>query len=95
MTSRQSVEDRVVADVRSIPAGFVTTYGDIARRLGLKTPRQVGSVLARGNTELPWHRVVHADGSLVQGLTEEQSRILNSEGVEVSGGRVSLRRFRW
>lgn len=90
-----SVEKRVHADVRSIPAGYVTTYGDTARRLGLRTPRQVGTVLARASVSLPWHRVVHADGSLVDGLGAEQTRLLRSEGVEVRRGRVDLRIYRW
>jgi methylated-DNA-protein-cysteine methyltransferase related protein len=89
------VIDRVNAAVRAIPEGYVMTYGDIARLLGLKTPRQVGSVLARGSGSTPWHRVVHADGTLVQGLMSEQSRLLRSEGVEVTGGRVDIRRYRW
>jgi alkylated DNA nucleotide flippase Atl1 len=89
------VEDRVHAAVRTIPEGYVTTYGDIARRLGLKTPRQVGTVLARGGGHVPWHRVLHADGTLVRGLVEEQASLLRSEGVEVHGDRVDVKHYRW
>ena len=94
-TPDPSVCDQVIAVVRSVPAGYVTTYGDIAHRLGLRTPRQVGAVLARGTGSAPWHRVIHADGTLVQGLVEEQSHLLRSEGVKVVGGRVSLKEYRW
>jgi alkylated DNA nucleotide flippase Atl1 len=93
--SQGTVEDRVIAVVRAIPEGYVMTYGDIARRLGLKTPRQVGAVLARGSGSTPWHRVIHADGSLVKGLISEQSRLLRSEGVDVIGGRVKVKQYRW
>ena len=81
--------------VRAVPAGFVTTYGAVARQLGLTTPRQVGAVLARAAVPMPWHRVVPATGRLVQGLADEQGRRLRSEGVDVVGGRVDLGRYRW
>jgi methylated-DNA-protein-cysteine methyltransferase related protein len=71
------------------------TYGDIARRLGLKSARQVGTMLARGSDPIPWHRVLHADGTLVKGMIAEQSRLLRSEGIEVHRGRVNLRQYRW
>ena len=88
--------DELVAEaVRAVPEGYVTTYGAIAHQLGLKSARQVGAVLARGNLPMPWHRVLPASGRLVEGLATEQSRRLRIEGVEVRGGRVDLTRFRW
>jgi alkylated DNA nucleotide flippase Atl1 len=89
------VEERVIAAVRAVPEGYVTTYGAIARELGLRSARQVGTVLARGGEPMPWHRVLPATGRLVEGLAVEQGRLLRSEGVEVSGGRVDLERYRW
>jgi alkylated DNA nucleotide flippase Atl1 len=91
----QSVDERVCSAVREVPDGCVTTYGDIARRLGLKTPRQVGAILARGHDDVPWHRVIRSDGRLVDGLRDEQCRLLRSEGVEVTDYRVELRTYRW
>jgi methylated-DNA-protein-cysteine methyltransferase related protein len=85
----------VHACVRSVPSGFVTTYGDVARRTGLRTPRQVGHVLARSGGAVPWHRVVHADGTLVADLAAEQARRLRAEGVTVRRDRVDLAVFRW
>ncbi len=83
------------ACVRSVPSGFVTTYGDVARRTGLRSPRQVGHVLARSGGRIPWHRVVHADGTLVADLAAEQGRRLQAEGVAVRRGRVDLATYRW
>ena len=91
----ESVDERVNAVVRTIPAGYVMTYGDVAGRLGLKSARQVGSVLARGNGAIPWHRVLRANGSMAEGLIAEQSSRLRSEGVEVIRERVDLKRYRW
>jgi len=79
---------RVVRRVRAIPAGFVRTYGDIDPR----APRFVGLVLATVNDDLPWHRVVRADGSLAQG--KRQRALLMQEGVPMKGNRVDLRRAR-
>ena len=89
------MDEQVAEAVRAVPEGFVTTYGSVARQLGLASPRQVGAVLARAAVAMPWHRVVPASGRLVEGLADEQARRLRSEGVDVVGGRVDLRRFRW
>ena len=77
--------DRIVKRVRGIPAGFVSTYGDIDP----VAPRLVGRVLATTHEDLPWHRVVRADGSLAQG--GHQRALLAEEGVPMRGDRVDLR----
>jgi alkylated DNA nucleotide flippase Atl1 len=77
--------DRIVARVRAIPVGFVRTYGDIDPA----APRLVGQVLATIHDELPWHRVVRADGSLAKG--RRQRALLVAEGVPMRGDRVDLR----
>jgi alkylated DNA nucleotide flippase Atl1 len=77
--------DRIVARVRAIPDGFVRTYGDIDP----VAPRLVGQVLATIHDELPWHRVVRADGSLAKG--RRQRALLVAEGVPMRGDRVDLR----
>ena len=80
----------VLALVRAIPEGFVTTYGDLSPG----APRFAGTVLAsRLDPGVPWHRVVRADGSLTQG--ERQRRLLDAEGVPFRGSRVDLGVARW
>jgi methylated-DNA-protein-cysteine methyltransferase-like protein len=91
----EDAETRVYRAVRAIPSGFVTTYGDIARAVGLRSPRQVGHMLAKGAQPAPWHRVVRADGSLAEAVAPEQSRRLRAEGIDVAGARVDLKRYRW
>jgi methylated-DNA-protein-cysteine methyltransferase related protein len=98
MTSERGTKDterRVYQAVRAVPSGFVTTYGDIARTVGLRSPRQVGHVLAKGTQPAPWHRVVRSDGSLAEAVAPEQSRRLRAEGVDVAGARVDLKKYRW
>lgn len=81
--------DRIIARIRSIPEGFVQAYGDIDPA----APRLVGHVLATCQLEdVPWHRVVRADGSLAQGRRQET--LLRREGVPVQRGRVDMRRAR-
>jgi len=76
---------RIVSRVRAIPPGFVRTYGDIDPT----APRMVGRVLATTHDDLPWHRVVRADGSLTQG--RKQRALLVEEGIPMRGDRVDLR----
>jgi alkylated DNA nucleotide flippase Atl1 len=71
--------------VRSVPEGFVTTYGDLSP----EAPRFAGAVLAECHDPgVPWHRVVRADGSLAQGA--RQRRLLEAEGVPFKGERVDM-----
>jgi methylated-DNA-protein-cysteine methyltransferase related protein len=76
---------RIIDQVRAIPEGFVRTYGDLDPR----APRLVGQVLATTREDLPWHRVVRADGSLAKGA--RQAELLRREGVPMRGERVQLR----
>jgi methylated-DNA-protein-cysteine methyltransferase related protein len=82
-------EDRaaeVLRRVRTVPAGFVTTYGDLCPR----APRFAGAVLAECHEpDVPWQRIVRADGSLAKGT--RQRRLLESEGVPFRGERVDMR----
>ncbi|WP_149361232.1 MGMT family protein [Lolliginicoccus suaedae] len=86
--------ERVRALIRSVPSGHVTTYGDVARAAGLGNARMVGWILRTDGADLPWHRVVRADGSLAPHLATEQALRLQAENVTVSGHRVLLRPLR-
>lgn len=76
----------ILAGVRAIPEGWVRTYGDLFP----PAPRLTGTVLRlSGDPDLPWHRVVRADGSLAKG--ERQRALLDAEGVPFDEqGRVVL-----
>jgi methylated-DNA-protein-cysteine methyltransferase related protein len=81
--------ERILERVRAIPEGLVQTYGDIDPA----APRLVGQVLAATDIDVPWHRVVRADGSLAVGRLQRE-RLLQ-EGVPMRGERVDLRLARW
>src|SRR4051812_9200122 len=80
---------RVLDRVRNTPEGFVRAYGDVSPG----APRFAGTVLsACHDPDVPWHRIVRADGSLAQGA--RQRRLLEAEGVPFRGERVDMRAAR-
>lgn len=90
---------RVVA---SIPAGRVSTYGEVARLAGLpRGARQVGRALgvAPSHLKLPWFRVIAAGGriALAKGSAGYRMQVskLRAEGIVVTNGRVRLPDFEW
>lgn len=92
----------ILAVVRQVPRGKVTTYGAVAARAGWpRRSRLVGRVLAAlpAGSRVPWHRVVAAGGriALPEGAPsrDRQLRRLYREGVDASSGRVNLRRHGW
>lgn len=72
--------------MRATPPGFVRTYGDVSPG----APRFAGTVLFEcDDPDVPWHRIVRADGSLAKGA--RQRRLLEDEGVPFRGDRVDIR----
>lgn len=81
--------------VAAIPAGQVLAYGDVAARAGLPgRARLVGRVLAADGHDLPWHRVLRADGTPAAHLAAEQLARLRAEGVLADNGRIPMHRYR-
>ena len=78
----------IIATIRRIPKGKVQSYG----RIDVEAPRLVGMVLATTNENVPWQRVVHADGGIPKG--KRQRELLIEEGVVMKGDRVDMKRCR-
>ncbi|HEY0237163.1 MAG TPA: MGMT family protein [Friedmanniella sp.] len=87
--------EHVLRLVEVVPVGCVTTYGDLAEMVGRGGPRQIGAVLSRHGSGVPWWRVVRADGRPADGLAQRALRRLVAEGVPVHDGRVRLVSARW
>ncbi|HWJ05944.1 MAG TPA: MGMT family protein [Steroidobacteraceae bacterium] len=92
----------ILAVVRQIPRGRVTTYGIVAARAGLpRQARLVGKVLGAlpAGSRVPWQRVVAAGGRIAfpDGSPSRVQQIerLGREGVDAVRGRVDLRRHAW
>ena len=66
----------VLDRIRSIPEGKVAAYGDVTPG----APRHAARVLSESHEpDVPWWRVVRADGSLAKG--DRQKALLRAEGV--------------
>ena len=93
--------ERVFKLVRRIPRGRVMTYGQVAAILGEGyTPRTVGFVMHSAEGDLPWHRVINAQGACSTGglllPADKQQRMLEREGIEFDErGRCDLQRYVW
>ena len=90
--------------VSRIPQGRLATYGQIADLIGAYgCARQVGWALRRLTlpSDVPWHRVVNAQGRISMSLSREgsdwiQREMLIAEGIPVDAeGRLPLRRSLW
>jgi methylated-DNA-protein-cysteine methyltransferase-like protein len=93
--------------VRQIPPGRVATYGQVAalipppegvnlRQYEAQGPRWVGAAMAACPDEIPWHRVINAQGKISlrpgAGPTLQRQR-LEAEGVVFDDKeRVNLKR---
>ena len=77
-------EEAIIELIRSVPEGFVTTYGDLCP----EAPRLPGRILATTTEKLPWHRIVRADGTFAKG--DRQRRLLRKEGIPLVGKRVDM-----
>ena len=79
----------ILERIRAVPHGRVAAYSDITPH----APRLAGQVLSASlEPDLPWHRIVRADGSLAKG--DRQKELLIAEGVRFVGDRVDMARFR-
>jgi methylated-DNA-protein-cysteine methyltransferase-like protein len=88
--------------LKSVPPGFVVTYGSLAAAAGSpRGARQVVRILHSQSRlqNLPWHRVVASGGRIALNEPEGadlQRRLLLSEGVEIGiGGMVNMDRHEW
>lgn len=87
-------QQKVYELVKKIPKGKVSTYGIIAKTLGLKTPRIVGKYLHENKDpkKIPCHRVIFSSGKLsnnyVFGGYGVQKEKLKNEGVVFKKNKV-------
>jgi methylated-DNA-protein-cysteine methyltransferase-like protein len=90
--------NQVYEVVAKIPAGRVVSYGQIARMLGNpRGARTVGWAMSACPEELPWQRVVKADGAVTGGIHAVVRRArLSEEGVRfLPDGRVDMKACEW
>lgn len=85
MQNASEFRRKVEALMAQVPAGQVTTYGDLAALAGHPyAARIVGGMAHYGDPELPWHRLVNRFGGLAAGYhggrTAQRDHLLG-EGI--------------
>lgn len=89
----------VYSAVQKIPKGKVTTYGEIAKYIGIKNSRVVGFALHANpdSDKTPCHRVVNKEGELAKGYAFGgigiQKQLLEKEGVKFKKNTVDLNNY--
>ncbi len=88
--------ERILEAVRQIPAGKISTYGEVAKALGdVKAARVIGATMGSyvSPVKVPCHRVVYSDGRVGwfggsgKG-TDRKAEMLEKEGIEIVDGEV-------
>lgn len=81
-----NLRNKVYALMAALPEGKVTTYGDLAAMAGSpRAARVVGGIAHTGPLDLPWHRLVNAQGGLAVGFPggqDVQRQLLAGDGIE-------------
>lgn len=89
-----TMRSRIVAAIRRVPRGKVSTYGAIARAAGYPRHSRLVARTLHGAFDLPWQRILGAGGEIkLRGdYAMEQRFRLQAEGVTFRGRRVDMKR---
>ena len=84
---------KVYRKLLQVPKGKVTTYGELAKAVGLKNGQRVIGMIMKKNpfpVIVPCHRVVNSDGK-IGGYAygkRVKSRMLANEGIQIKDGKI-------
>lgn len=93
--------------VRQVPHGMVVTYGQIAQMIpppaGVEPqeykafgPRWVGEAIAACPSDVPWQRVINAQGKIsARPGAKRQRQLLEEEGILFVKDKVDLKIYQW
>ncbi|MCB9134311.1 MAG: MGMT family protein [Anaerolineales bacterium] len=107
LPNAQSYFEQVWVLVRQVPPGRVVTYGQIAQQIHPPTgvdeqtykafaPRWVGDAMAACPADVPWQRVINAQGKISDRRGAARQRfMLEAEGVVFVKDKVDLKVFGW
>ena len=88
-----NLEQHVYKKLMNVPKGHVTTYGDLAKAVGLKNgQRIIGKIMNKNPYPVlvPCHRVVMSTGKLGGYAYGKhvKIKILSDEGVKIINGKI-------
>ena len=87
------LDRRVYKKLLQVPKGKVTTYGDLAKAVGLQNgQRLIGQIMNRNPFPVivPCHRVIKSDGNVGGYFYGDavKTKMLSDEGVTIKDGKV-------
>jgi methylated-DNA-[protein]-cysteine S-methyltransferase len=87
------LEDRVYKKLLEVPQGMVTTYGELARVVGLKNgQRVIGRIMNKNPYPVivPCHRVIKSNGKIGGYAWGEKikTNMLSKEGIKIKNGKI-------
>ena len=88
-----NLEQRVYKKLLEVPEGKITTYGELAKAVGLKNgQRVIGNIMNKNPYPVivPCHRVVKSDGYVGGYAYGEnvKTKMLSDEGVKTLKGKI-------
>ena len=88
-----NIEQKVYKKLLDVPKGKITTYGDLAKAVGLKNgQRIIGKIMNKNPYPVlvPCHRVVMSTGKIGGYAYGEnvKMKMLSDEGVEIINGKI-------
>jgi len=88
-----NLEQKIYKKLLDVPKGKITTYGDLAKAVGLKNgQRVVGKIMNKNPYPVivPCHRVVMSTGKIGGYAYGEhiKTKMLNDEGIKIQNGKI-------
>ena len=97
------LEEKVYRKLLAVPKGKITTYGELAKAVGLKNgQRTIGKIMNKNPYPVivPCHRVIKSDGKIGGYAWGEKvkAKMLSNEGIKIKNGKIldvkiSIHRF--
>ena len=89
-----NLEQKIYKKLAEVPKGQITTYGELAKAVGLKNgQRAVGKIMNKNPYPviIPCHRVVMSTGKVGGYAYGEdiKTKMLIDEGVDIQDGKIS------
>ena len=89
-----NLEQRVYKKLLDVPKGQITTYGELAKAVGLKSGQRVIGKIMNNNPYpviVPCHRVVMSTGKIGGYAYGEniKTKMLSDEGIEITNGKIA------
>lgn len=97
--TKNNFKESCYKNLKKVPKGKVITYKILAESLNTKAYRAVGTAMKNNPyaPNVPCHRVIKSNGEVGEFVNgkKEKIRLLKSEGVEITQGKVNLKKYQF